>query len=161
MTSDGETRDEQSRPLLVQADPRKPIFRGKGDGVDVLYASCNDVVVLQNVAAGSVFDLRLRCASCGGVTAMPAFPAGRGLGGIVHSVRSDHRAVGTFALDMDQVIVGEATVQNRRRRIDLPRATTVAMDIAGIEQLLSRARRIFRRLLVPRHKLVDRWSGGR
>lgn len=147
MTFDDKTSDEQNRPLLAQADPRKPIFRGEGNGVDLLCTACNDVVVLQNVAPDAVFDLRLRCAACAGVTSMPAFPSGRGLGGIVHSVRDDHQAVGTFALDMDQVIVGDATVEDRRRKIDLSAGTTVAMDTAGIEQLLIRARRIFRPLL--------------
>src|SRR5437762_2248027 len=79
--------------LIVQAAPDRPVFRGvSDDGRDVVCALCKDVVLLHNVPINAVFDLEIKCAGCGGVNLMPAFPPGRGLGGVLRTVTLDHRA---------------------------------------------------------------------
>jgi hypothetical protein len=121
-------------PRLIQSAPDRPVFRGVGnDGQNGVCASCEEVLLLENVSAEAVFDIKIQCASCGGVSRMPAFPLGRGLGGVLRVVRRDHRAAGTFVMDMDEVIVGERAVRSRARETggDLPEPHPIEMDIAG------------------------------
>jgi hypothetical protein len=147
-------------PLIVQTAPDRPVFRGVGDdGRDVFCGSCGEVVLLENVPADAVLDLAIECASCSGVSRMPARPSGRGLGGVLRVVKRDHRAVGTFVMDMDEVIAGEQAVRSRAYETggDLPETEPALMDIAGIEQVIHDARATFEPILkvarpTPAHK---------
>jgi hypothetical protein len=65
-------------PLLTQA-PGCPVFRGAGSGADTVCRSCGRSRLLTNVSAESVFDVRIKCGTCGAIATMPEFPAGRGL----------------------------------------------------------------------------------
>lgn len=155
-------------PLLIQASPARPVFRGVGDGShDVLCAACGKVVLLENVSADAVFDVQIQCASCGAITDMPACPAGRGLGGILRPIRRDHRFVGTFVLDMDEVVVGEEAVRRRRSETgqDKREPEHAQLDIPGIERVVHDARSTFapilrvvapasRRRRIAKHRLV-------
>jgi hypothetical protein len=136
-------------PLLSQAAFDTPILEGVGDdGVDLRCAECRSIL-LANVSPGAVFDIALRCAGCGVVAETPAWPAGRGLGGVLHVVRKDHRAAGTFALDMDQVLVGPDAERRRAAETGrgLPEPASILMDIAGLENLVATARTRFERIL--------------
>lgn len=102
-------------------------------------------MLLENVSADAVYDIAIECASCGGVTRTPQRPPGRGMGGILRVVKRDHHAVGTFVLDMDEVVVGEEAVRSRARETgsDLAETDPALMDIAGIEQAINDARATF------------------
>ena len=70
-------------PRVIQTAPDRPVFRGFGDhGRDVVCGGCRKVVLLENVSADAIFDIEIKCAACGGVSRMPPFPSGRGLGGV-------------------------------------------------------------------------------
>ena len=133
---------------MSQASPGTPIFRGVGDGADFRCAECGSLL-LANVSSGAVFDIALRCAGCGAVAEMSSWPAGRGLGGVFHVVREDHRAAGTFTLDMDQVLVGPDAERRRAAETgrNLPEPTSILMDIAGLESLSATARVRFEPIL--------------
>lgn len=136
-------------PLLVQAAPGLPVFRGIGSGRDHICGRCSSVL-LENLTDESVFDLRIECAACGQIFAVPSAPPGRGLGGILRVVSRGHRFVGTFALDMDEVVVGErATWRRQRETGQRPNETTPAgmLDISGIERVVEEARCTFEPIL--------------
>jgi hypothetical protein len=126
-----------------------PILRGVGDdGEELRCAECGSLL-LANVSPDAVFDIALICAGCGKVTEMPPWPAGRGLGGVFHVVREDHRAAGTFMLDIDQVLVGPDAERRRAAETgrSLPEPASIQMDIAGLEGLVATARSRFRLIL--------------
>lgn len=142
--------DQSSRaPIVSQAASDIPIFRGVGDdGADLRCAECGSLL-LANISPGAVFDIALRCAGCGAVAETPAWPAGRGLGGVSHLVRDDHRAAGTFLLDMDQVLVGPDAQRRRAAETGrgLPEPASILLDIAGLESLIATARLRFEPIL--------------
>jgi hypothetical protein len=123
---------------------------------------------MENVTDGAVLDLRIQCASCGSTADAPSAPPGRGLGGILRIVTRDHHFVGTFVLDMDEVVVGNGAINRRQRETgqqpnrDTPQAF---LDIAGIEHVVGDARSAFapilevalpasQRRLASKHRLV-------
>ena len=147
----GRVADDQSSgaPIVSQAASDTPIFRGVGDdGADLRCAECGSLL-LANVSPRAVFDIALGCAGCGAVAVMPAWPAGRGLGGVFHVVREDHRAAATFLLDMDQVLVGPDAERRRAAETGrgLPDPAPILMDIAGLESLIATARLRFEPIL--------------
>jgi hypothetical protein len=64
---------------------------------------------------------------------------------VLRVVKRNHRAVGTFVMDMDEVVVGEPAVRSRARETgaDAPASEPLIMDIAGIEQVIEDARATF------------------
>ncbi len=75
---------------------------------------------------------------------MPAFEPGRGLGPIARRIVGDHRFVGPFVLDMDEVVIGEPGVQERARETGGgdPPSDPILLDIGGVRaSLLKRGRR--------------------
>lgn len=149
VTPDVPNENPRSLPVIAQAERDCPIFRGVGDtGADLKCESCSSLL-LANVSPGAVYEITLRCASCGAMAPAPPWPRGRGLGGILHVVSADHQATGTFLLDMDQVLVGPRAVQCRARETgrDQLKATQLHMDIAGLEGLSAQARSFFEPIL--------------
>jgi SAM-dependent methyltransferase len=139
-------QDDGSRPRLFQAQPDRPVFRGiPAAGRDVLCSCCDGVVLLERVGDDAVFDVDVVCAGCGTAVHLPRFPPGRGLGGVVRRVRRDHHFVGTFPLEMDEVVVGPHAARQRAsetgNRGDVP--DELRLDIAGIERLIADARSAF------------------
>lgn len=138
--------DDNHRPRLYQARPDRPVFRGIwGVGGDIECSECSRVVLLESVGHQALFDIDVVCASCDGVLHLPTFPPGRGLGGVVRHVRRDHNFVGTFALEMDEVVVGPRAARQRASETSTDRVAPDArhLDIAGIERLLADARSTF------------------
>jgi hypothetical protein len=167
MGSIGEQTRRGETPLLVQAGRDRPVFRGIGTGRNHRCVDCNSLL-MENVTDASVFDLRIQCGSCGRIAEAPSAPPGRGLGGILRVVARDHRFVGTFVLDMDEVVVGEGAMHRRQGETgqrpgqESPQAM---LDIAGIERIVQDARSTFapildvalpasRRQIARRHRLV-------
>lgn len=160
--------DDGRRPRLYQARPDLPIFRAiPNAGRDIECPRCDGVVLLESVGGNAVFDLDIVCASCGGLLPLPTFPCGRGLGGVVRHVRRDHRFVGTFALELDEVVVGPRAARQRASETGTKSdaqddARQHLLDIAGIEGVIADARSAFEPVLEalgdrrgsPRHPLL-------
>lgn len=122
-----------------------PIFRAIPEvGLDIECPHCDGVVLAAGVGRNRVFDVDVVCASCGLATPLPSFPSGRGLGGVVRRVRSDHHFTGTFVLETDEIVVGPRAVRQRARETGIggrrPELTERVLDVAGIEEVVERAR---------------------
>lgn len=149
--------DDGRRPGLVQARPDRPVLRATPSaGRDIECPQCDGVVLLESVGDNTVFDVDIVCASCGNVCSLPLFPPGRGLGGVVRHVRRDHHFVGTFVLEMDEVVVGPRAAWQRASETGTDRNIPDArqLDIAGIEGVIADARSTFEPVLDGmRHRL--------
>jgi len=124
-----------------------PVITGTGaGGSDVLCPQCGEIVLLANVMPDSVYDFAICCYGCGGVAAMPSLPPGRGVGGVVQVVPpGQHVARDTFVSDCDQLVIGATGLQRRAAETGTARAgpSRVALDISGIQTLLTEARETF------------------
>lgn len=137
--------DDGRRPRLFQARPGVAVFRGSPTaGGELKCADCGEVLV-ESIADNALFDVDIVCASCGHVLQLPTFPAGRRLGGVVRHVRRDHHFVGTFQLEMDEVVVGPRAERQRRTETGTPSTfpDSRLLDVAGIEKLIAEARSMF------------------
>jgi hypothetical protein len=131
-------------PVIVQAAVDRPVFQGVGvGGRNTCCSGCTSV--LENVAEGAIYDLVIECAQCGGRTPLPTRPPRRGLGGVVRRVSRNHRAVGTFILDMAEVVAGAPATFQRAQETSgiLPARESLVLDIAGIEGVVRRAKSAF------------------
>ena len=60
--------------LLIQATPL-PVFRGnEPDGFDYICGGCGQMVLAENVIAGTIFDAVFQCHACQALNAAPARP---------------------------------------------------------------------------------------
>jgi hypothetical protein len=145
-------------PIITQADPGRPVFRGLGDtGQDLVCASCGGVLA-ENIPPYSLLEIALRCATCGTVAPTPSRPPGRGIGGVAHVVEVGHEAVGTFPLD-DIVLVGGSAMRSRLLETgsDIPAAEPALLDTDAIRRVIDEARTTFAPILpvakAPKHRL--------
>jgi hypothetical protein len=133
-------------PRIYQASPDRPIFRGLREGGDDLLCATCGTRLLENVLPDAVFDIEFACAGCSSIANAPELPAGRGLGGITRPVFADHGAVGTFVLDMDEVVVGQRAVD--QRAAEAPAVGTLAppektLDVEALRAVAADAKTLF------------------
>jgi hypothetical protein len=134
------------RPRLFQASPGSPVFRGiRNADRDIECTNCDGVVLLESVGDDAIFDIDIVCASCGSTLELPAFPAGRGLGGVVRYVHRDHHFVGTFGLEMDEVVVGPRAQRQRASETGtaIKARGEQLLDTGGLEEVIAEARSTF------------------
>lgn len=149
---------DRQRPRLFQAHLDVPIFDGSdANGNEQRCSRCGSLLLV-GLHEDALFAVDLVCAGCGTPTSMPDFPAGRGLGSIVRHVVRDHQFVGTFLLDMHEVVVGPSAQRQRDAETGANRAPPARreLNLDGIEELIADAEVAFEPILAPLDKAAAR-----
>lgn len=107
-------QSEIGEAILVQRMPQ-PLMRGYIEkGADYVCAGCREMVLLDNIAPGEVWDLLFRCYSCGTLNIGPRRPPGTPLPAeLIVCLPGEHVVTNTLDNAKGTTIVGKKSHDQR------------------------------------------------
>ncbi len=153
MTRANNTEQRRLHPIVAAAgrtvvvqETGAAVCQGVGaGGADYLCGHCKQIVILDNISEGVIWDLAFHCFACGGLNASSQFPTGKPLPRPRWVIDEDEIAAPWTVELGDVVVVGRTAYQRRLRETGQPPRTPTRLDertsfeqlVARVQQLLS------------------------
>lgn len=128
--------------VFIQESETPVLLGREADGFDYLCGVCGRVILVENVVEGEIYDIVIRCAGCGGLSATPARPVGHPLPKRTAIMqRGEHVPRCTYELTDGYVLVGAASAERYLEEVgDEPKEPLTIDEPESLEALVEELR---------------------